>query len=664
MASQIINVIVNSKGAVTVARELNAIGNSARATTTYLNGLRAVLAAALTFSGAGQIIETIDNFTALQNRLKLVANESDSVGESWQRLMGIANSSYSTIDNTVNLYFRVAQAYKAWGESAESAYEFTDLFQKAAMLSGSTMQTTSQAVYQFSQALNKGKLDGDEFRSVLEGLPYVANLIQKSLGVTRAELYQMSKGGMISVDRIKKAFEDAAAVIRGDWANITPTIGMALVVLKNNWTDFVGSIQTSTGIFSGFAYLILAVANNFELLAIALAPVIVSLGFLAGRLGIGLVVLGFKDLILALRTATVTQWLFNASVYANPYVLAAAAIAAVVVAIIYFRNELGLTNEVLLSMWETAKSVFLSIISFLATISTPLKAVLRYFYTWEEIWKGIKTVASAVGTTIVATFNYIVAAIKTSIESTKTWVTAIKTDLQPIFQSLNVLAKAFMGLMSDIGNYIAEKLVPIVGHLKEVFTQFWEYIRPVLTDIIEGWSKIYSWLQYIDNIVRTKVTQAFSNLFWNMIADIKAVIDWVVNLINKLRQMISLQSRTGAGGGGGGGGAHYGAQFKAGEGFATGGAFKVGGTGAGRDTTPVAFRAERGERVTVETKKQQRMAANGNGGSTEVKVPLSITNVFDPAMVPAANESASGQRSIVNVIRANRDEINQALGIS
>jgi hypothetical protein len=157
MASQIINVIVNSKGAVTVARELDAIGASARETTTYLNGMRAILAAALTFSGVGAIVETINTFTSLQNRLRQVADASSTVAESWKALLAIANSSYSTIGNTVDLYFRVAQAYKAWGQGAKEAMEFTDLFQKAAMLSGSTMETTSQAVYQFGQALNKGR---------------------------------------------------------------------------------------------------------------------------------------------------------------------------------------------------------------------------------------------------------------------------------------------------------------------------------------------------------------------------------------------------------------------------------------------------------------------------------------------------------------------------
>jgi len=657
MATQIINVIVNSKGAVTVAKELNAIGESARTTTTYLNGLRAILAAALTFSGASQIIEAVDNFTVLQNRLRQVASETETVASSWERLMTIANNSYSTIDNTVNLYFRVAQAYKAWGESAEDAYEFTDLFQKAAVLSGSSVQTTSQAVYQFSQALNKGKLDGDEFRSVLEGLPYVASLIQKELGVTRAELYELSKEGKISVDRIKDAFENAADAIRGDWQNITPTIGMALIVLQNNWTDFLGSIQTSTGIFSGFASLILVVANNFDILAIALSPIVVSLGFLAGRLGLGLIVLGFKDLAIAIRGIIPLIWSLNAALLANPYIAAAAAVAAIVAGIIYFRNEIGLTNEVLLSMWNTVTAAFSYMLNSLLPIGSAIVAIIKYFVDWTAVWNAIKKAAETTGKAFLSMYNSIEAALSDL-------VNYIGKALSLIFTELMQLGSNFFGLIGDIVKLINDQLVIAFEAILSPMKSFWNYVQPALkifitliSDIVQGWKNIGA-------VIGQNLWPIVKQVFDGWILIIRKVIDFVNDLISALRYAISLMGQTGqaAGGGGGGGGAHYGARFNVGEGFATGGAFKVGGTGAGRDTTPVAFRAERGERVTVETKKQQRQSDSATS-ATSVNVPVSITNVLDPALVLAANESSRGQRSILNVIQANRNEVAAILGV-
>jgi tape measure domain-containing protein len=657
MANQIINVIVNSKGAVTVARELNAIGDSARQTTTYLNGLRAILASALTFSGVQQIVEVVDTFTTLQNRLKLVTDESNTLGDSWNRLMGIANSSYSTIDSTVTLYYRVAQAYKAWGESAAEAYEFTDLFQKSAILSGSSMQTTAQAVYQFGQALNKGKLDGDEFRSVLEGLPYVAQLIQKELGVTRAELYEMSANGEISLDRIKAAFENAAATIRGDWANVTPTIGMALNVLYNNWVNFIAEIQDSTGVFSYIAQAILLVANNLGVLMLALTPVAAAFAFLAGRLAIGLVVIGLRDMATALRLATAAQWLFNAAVLANPYVLAAAAIAAIVAGIIYFRNELGLTNEVLLMVWESIKSGLATVLNAVLSVSSPIVAVLRYFYTWEEIWNGIKAAAIAFGSAVVTVFNAIVSAVKETADF-------MSKTFYPVWVELKALAQNYFELIVEIATFINDVLNMAIEALGPTFQQVYDIMEPalkwvyqILGDIYRGWVNITNWLL-------SNLKPAIKDVFEGWAIILQTIIDLWNTIISAIRSAIALARQyAGMGGGSGAGGAHYGAQFNAGEGFATGGAFKVGGTGAGRDTTPVAFRAERGERVTVETKKQQRQNDNAPTAAN-VNVPVKVVNVFDPAMIVEAMSTAAGQKAILNTISGNRDEINFALGVS
>lgn len=655
--SQVINVIVNSKGAVTVKKQLSEIGDSARTTTTYLNGLRSILSAALTFSGASSIIEMANSFTALQNRLRQVTSESDSVTESWNRLLNIANSSYSTIDSTVDLYFRVAQAYKAWGESAEKAFEFTELFQKAAILSGSTMQTTSQAVYQFSQALNKGKLDGDEFRSVLEGLPYVATLIQKSLGVTRKELYAMSKDGEISVDRIKQAFEEAAGSIQKDWKNITPTIGMALTVLKNNWTDFIGDIQNSTGVFTVIAKLIILVADNFKLLAIAMTPVALALAVMAGRLGLGLVVTGFKDMYSIVQALIPLVTAFNAVMWANPYLIVAAAIIAVVAAVVYFRNELGLTNEVLGIIWSTAVSVFTFILTTLNPIGLLLNTIVTQFTTWKDVFNAIGAIAKTVGQAIINMAKSIVKVVKDL-------AAYISKSLAPVFSELANLAKNFFGLIMDIVDLIKDQFVSAIKEVGTTFKPVWDYIKPslevmikLLGDIWEGWKIIASYL-------KGAFSGIIKDVFEGWIIIIRKVIQFVNDLISSLKAAIALMKAAGGGGGGGGGGAkgaHYGAQFYAGE-FASGGQFKVGGTNSGRDTTPVAFRAERGERVTVETKKQQRYSENGMTAAN-VNVPVSIINVQDPNMVPMANMTERGQRSIVNAIIANRDEINAELGV-
>lgn len=655
--NQIINVIVNSKGAVTVKKELDAIGNSAKTTTTYLNSMRAILAAAMTFSGIGRITETIDAFTQLQNRLRLVTTEAEGVNGAWNRLMDIANGSYSTIDNTVNLYYRVAQAFKSWGESAEDAYEFTDKFQKAAILSGSTMQTTAQAVYQFSQALNKGKLDGDEFRSVLEGLPYVANIIQKSLGKTRAELYEMSKDGKITVDRIKQAFEEAAKTIENDWSKITPTIGMAMNVLRNNWVDFIGDIQNSTGVFSMIASAILLVANNFHILAAALTPVAAVLAFMAGRLVIGLLVNGFKDMYKVLGPLINSIWSLNAALLSNPFGLAAVAIAAIIAAIIYFRNELGLTNEVLQAVWLKVTEVFTSIVSYIGSIIAPIVEAVKNFVDWGAAMEKIQQIVSNLWNSVVSMFKAIVSA------AAQVGSYLLK-EFKPVFLELWELVKSFANLVIELYKVYFSLLGKAIEALLPVFKKVWEYIEPAmkrlitfLKDALEGWKVIANWLQ-------TDFFPVVKDIFEGWIILIRGVIGWVQKLIDALKLALSLMSKAlGGGGGGAAAGANYGMQGYAGE-FATGGGFKVGGTGAGRDTTPVSFRANRGERVTVETKKQQRVNDGASPSVPSVNIPVEIINVLDPKMMVDALDTDYAEKQIVNVFKKNREDIRQVLGVN
>jgi hypothetical protein len=155
------------------------------------------------------------------------------------------------------------------------------------------------------------------------------------------------------------------------------------------------------------------------------------------------------------------------------------------------------------------------------------------------------------------------------------------------------------------------------------------------------------------------------DVFEGWIILIRGVIGWVQKLIDMLKAALSLMSKVLSGSGGGGGpGANYGLQGYAGE-FATGGSFKVGGTGAGRDTTPVSFRANRGERVTVETKKQQRIndAANQNV-VPEVNVPVEIVNVLDPRALADALDTDYGTKRLVNVFKTNRDEFRAILGVN
>jgi len=60
--------------------------------------------------------------------------------------------------------------------------------QRIAIASGATQQEIASSTQQLAQALASGTLQGDELRSILEGLPTLAQALAHELGVSIGEL--------------------------------------------------------------------------------------------------------------------------------------------------------------------------------------------------------------------------------------------------------------------------------------------------------------------------------------------------------------------------------------------------------------------------------------------------------------------------------------------
>lgn len=97
--------------------------------------------------------------------------------------------------------------------------------------------------------------------------------------------------------------------------------------------------------------------------------------------------------------------------------------------------------------------------------------------------------------------------------------------------------------------------------------------------------------------------------------------------------------------------------------FATGGQFIVGGR-SGVDKNNINMNVTKGERVTVETVRQQRANDNAPSGSgpTEVNVPVKVVAQFDPRMALDALDTAEGERLIISTVERNPQVFQRLMG--
>lgn len=226
-----------------------------------------------TFAGIGigllvrELTQAADAYTNLQNRIRTVTESEQELADVTAQIFQIANDTRSAFDATAEVYARTALAAKDLGISQQDTLAFTKSLNQAVALSGASAEEARAGLIQLSQGLASGALRGDELRSVLEQLPVVADVIAKSLGVTRGELREMGAEGKITADIILRAFEQAREELDERFGKSVPTIGQSFTVLRNNLVQTVGEFDQAVGASGVFAQLIVFIAENLDIAA-------------------------------------------------------------------------------------------------------------------------------------------------------------------------------------------------------------------------------------------------------------------------------------------------------------------------------------------------------------------------------------------------------------
>lgn len=260
--------------------ELNGVSQQLNGFKSQLLGFTAIAGVSL---GAKSILLDADAMTSYQARIKLVSRTNNEAKGTFRELMDISNETGNAFKSTAELYTRV---YRALGDKANSAelLQFTRTLQQMVVVSGALPEEAKYAIIQLSQGLASGTLRGEEFNSVAEQMPIFLEVLQKSLGKTRAELRKMAEDGELTPQIILSATKEAAAEIEKQYESMPLTIGRAGSHFGNAWKEYLNKTDNAISLTATVAAAISGLANNLDLfgnVALVVAAVAAS-RFVAG----------------------------------------------------------------------------------------------------------------------------------------------------------------------------------------------------------------------------------------------------------------------------------------------------------------------------------------------------------------------------------------------
>lgn len=329
-----------------------------RATSAVREFFGAFLLSTAAFAALQGIQNGIQSFVQASDAYVSTSARLANINDGLQTQVQLQEKIYQAAQRSRSGYMDMANSVAKLGLLADDAFKnndemirFSELMGKAFTASGASTFERQAGMYQLTQAMAAGKLQGDEFRSIMENAPLLAQAIADFTGKTKGELKEMSAKGTITADIIKNALFKAADDIEKKFKNMPLTFADAMTMFKNwslrafeplliRFNQFVNSDAFATMaehamffvnvVIKGmdlafdalefFYRMVGAVGRFFEENWSWIAPILTVIGSVLA--GIGAILLGLAAKWLIVKTATMiaaaAQWVYNTAMLSSP----------------------------------------------------------------------------------------------------------------------------------------------------------------------------------------------------------------------------------------------------------------------------------------------------------------------------------------------------------
>jgi tape measure domain-containing protein len=206
-----------------------------------------------------------DQIDVMKDRIMDATKESGDFDKVWQGIMKTAVETGSDMGANIELVQRLSIASKDLGSTSDDVLKLNNIVQKLGIIGGSSMEGLKNGTVQLAQGLGEGIFRAQEFNSVLENIPAVANAIAKSLGKSTAELRSMVKSGTLTSKEVFQALLDSGDDVEERFEKIPPR-------LERSWNSFLTAITLMISDFNNELGITEILAQSLTNLTTMMAP--------------------------------------------------------------------------------------------------------------------------------------------------------------------------------------------------------------------------------------------------------------------------------------------------------------------------------------------------------------------------------------------------------
>lgn len=222
--------------------------------------LKGTVAAYAAAQGVQKLVELSDTMASGTARLGMVG---ESYGETdtdaiKSGIFAAAQRSRGGYGDLMSSVAKLGLAAGAAFSGTDEIVRFSELVNKNLVVGGASSTEQASAVYQLTQAMSSGRLQGDEYRSIIENAPLLAKSIEdymRNIEGAQGTMKDWASEGLLTAEVIKAAvfanadeIESRFASMPYTWSQVMTTMSNHAIIAFEPLLDTIGDLANNTDI--------------------------------------------------------------------------------------------------------------------------------------------------------------------------------------------------------------------------------------------------------------------------------------------------------------------------------------------------------------------------------------------------------------------------------
>lgn len=212
-----------------------------------MSGLTKVVAAYLSLRTVQSIAKLSDTYQQNASRIKNATASTAEYEMVQARLLETANGTFRALSEAQEVYLATADTLRDLGYRTSEVLDITDSFSYALVRDAARADQATTAMDAYSKALQKGKIEGDGWASIMAAIPSVVQGITEATGASAAEVRKLGATGKLSLE----ALNEGLRISRDENKKLAEEMAVstqdAVTQLTNAFTVFFGKVNQASG---------------------------------------------------------------------------------------------------------------------------------------------------------------------------------------------------------------------------------------------------------------------------------------------------------------------------------------------------------------------------------------------------------------------------------